>query len=352
MKKWMGISCAVLALATAPVMAADNELSAAEKAEGYKLMFDGSTFASFKAWFVDYSKDSTATSLDETKWKVNTTTKTISLPSGSATDIRTIKKFKDFELRWTYRIDGNQGVFYRALLTYDRAWLTGIEYAINDLTNLGKDNPGAAYDLYAPPTPLPYNTFSTQKWNTARIVVKGDSVEHWSNEVKVVGFKYHSPDFWVQYNASKWVREGPRTLTNTVAGRQDVNSGFITEGYLGLQGDHGGRWQIKDLKVTETPCFGPIKADGSVCASTIVAGNKAFNLDFDVQAGSRGVSVAIKGQAVKAAHIVGLDGKRIATAALSKDGRKAEFARSFKNGVYFLKLDMGTGVVSRKINVL
>lgn len=346
---------AVSTLAAAPIMAADNELTAAEKAEGYQLLFDGSTFNSFKLNFVDYVKgDSTNTTLNQDKWRVNTTDHTIALPSGSATDIRSIKKYKDFELRWTYRIDGNQGVFYRALLKYDRAWLTGIEYAINDVTNLGKDNPGAAYDLYAPPTPVPYNTFSTAKWNTARIVVKGDSVEHWSNGVKVVGFKYHSPSFWTTYNTSKWVNEGPRTLTNTVPGRQDVGTGFITEGYIGLQGDHGGRWQIKDLKLTESPCFGAIKADGSVCPSSPISvdGNKAFKLDYSIHAGTRGVFVGINGDAVKAAQIVGLDGKRVATAAMIENGRKAEFSGMFKTGVYILKLDMGSGVVSRKFNVL
>jgi hypothetical protein len=228
-----------------------------------------------------------------------------------------------------------------------------VEYAINNVTNLGKDNPGAAYDLYAPPDPVPYNSFSSQKWNNARIIVKGDSVEHWSNSVKVVGYKYHSPDFWTRYNVSKWVTEGPRTLTNLVQGRQDVNSGYITEGFLGLQGDHSGKWQIKDLKVTENPCFGPIKADGSVCATTSLGNNaKTGPVAFaTLRQGAGKLTIAFPNEAVRNASIMGLDGRLIGRASLSEGGRKAEFSDAPKTGLYFLKLDLSSGVVTQKVNL-
>lgn len=350
----------VASIGLGAAQAEDNVLTPAEVKEGYKLMFDGSTVASFKAYWVNYVKGDPNTTTLSSEWKVNPTDHTITLPKGSIPeDARSVKMYKDFEFRWTYRIHANQGVFYRSTLQYDRAYLSGVEYAINNVTNLGVDNPGAAYDLYAPPTPVPYNTFdavtNTGLWNKGRIVVIGDSVEHWANDVKVVGYRYHSKDFWAHYNVSKWVTTGGRSLTNLVAGSQDVGSGFITEGYLGLQADHGGKWQLKDLKVTETPCFGPIKPDGSVCASTGIALQRAKNVPVQFAVARQGlgsVTLTFAEDVVKSAALVGMDGKVIGHGVVSGAGHKAEFSDSFKTGLYFLRLETASGVVTQKLNLL
>jgi hypothetical protein len=350
MKRWILSSVAVLSLQMGVVRADDNVLTPAEVQEGYRLLFDG-TLASFKTEWVDYVKGSSTNTNLDAKWIVDATNKCISLPSGSSADIRSTKTYKDFELRLSYRIDGNQGIFYRSLLTGDRAWQTGVEYAINNVTNLAKDNPGAAYDLYAPPDPVPYFLFNTAKWNAARIVVKGDSVEHWSNGVKVVGYKYHSPTFWDTYNISKWNAEN--RLTNVTVG--DRNSGYIPEGYLGIQGDHGGRWQIKDLKLTTTPCFGPVKPDGTVCAGSSigdVASPKSNKVAFTSQRGSGNLTVTFANEAVRSASIVGLNGKVMSRASLSEGGRKAVFADELKTGLYFLRLNLASGSVTQKLNLL
>jgi hypothetical protein len=353
MKRWILTTAAVLAIQLGAVRAEDNVLTPAEVAEGFRLMFDG-TLASFKADWVDYIKGNTTNTTLDAKWVVDANLKAISLPSGSTNqDIRSTKMYKDFELRLNYRIDGNQGIYYRALQNTDRAWQTGIEYAINNVTNLGKDNPGAAYDIYAPPTPVPYYLFNTAKWNSARIVVKGDSVEHWANGIKVVGFKYHSTAFWVAYNQSKWHPDD--VLTNKVPKTQDVGSGYIEEGYLGFQGDHGGRWQIKDLKLTTKPCFGPIKDDGSVCAGTtaILNGSKARTVNFAaIRGGSGNLTITFADEIVKRASIIGLDGKAMGRASLSEGGRKAEFTEALKTGLYFLRLELASGSVTQKLNLL
>jgi hypothetical protein len=333
--------------------AEDNVLSQVEVMDGYSLLFDGSSINSFKASFVDYVKgNATNTNLDA-KWKVDATCHCITLPAGNAPDIRSTKTYKDFELRLTYRIDNNQGIFYRARLDGDRAWQTGVEYAINNVTNLGKDNPGAAYDLYAP-NPIPYNLFSTEKWNTARIVVKADSVEHWMNEAKVVGYKYHSPSFWEAYNVSKWNAEN--RLTNKVAG--DRNSGYIEEGYIGLQADHGGKWIIKDLKITTTkPCFGSLNQYGSSCGTVppSAIGNSAIvpRIAFaSIDTRGANLIVSFDGKDVKGASVIGLDGKVLSRASLLEGGRKAVFAGAPKTGLYFLKVDMASGSVTQKVNLL
>ncbi|MDB5048284.1 MAG: hypothetical protein JWO30_1355 [Fibrobacteres bacterium] len=350
MKKWILISAAMLSIQLGKARAEDNVLSPADVADGYSLLFDG-TLASFKSNWVDYVKgNATNTNLDS-KWILDATCHCITMGIGNAPDIRSVKTYKDFELRMNFRIDNNQGIFYRSLLTGDRAWQTGVEYAINNVTNLGKDNPGSAYDLYAP-DPITYQLFTTNKWNSVRIVVKGDSVEHWMNEKKVVGYKYHSPAFWEAYNVSKWNAEN--RLTNKVVG--DRNSGYIEEGYLGLQGDHGGKWIIKDLKITTAhPCFGPINTDGSSCGTTAI-GNAAvgpkvaFISSLRQAAGT--LTATFSDKTVQRASLIGLNGKVMSRASLSEGGRKAYFAELPKTGLYLLRLDLASGSVTQKLNIL
>jgi hypothetical protein len=358
-KQWVLASAALLSLHLGMARAEDNVLNEAEKKEGYRLLFNG-TLASFKAEWVDYVKNNATNTNLDAKWVLDAANKCISLPSGSTTDIRSVKSYKDFELRMTYRIDGNQGIIYRGLLTYDFLWQTGVEFAINNVTNLGKDNPGAAYDIFAPPEPVPYNVsesgkLNSAKWNTARVIVIGDSVEHWSNGIRVVAYKYHSPSFWTAYNLSKWAKQDNKALTNVVAGRQDVNSGSIPEGYLGLQGDHGGRWQIKDLKLTTTPCFGPIKADSSVCASTSLSGvsakSKQENLKVVRHGGSR-FTVTFEDASVRNAVILSLNGKVMRRATILENGKKGEFSGDLKPGLYFLKVEGASGWFTQKVNLI
>jgi hypothetical protein len=348
MKKWILASAALLSLNVGVVRAQDNVLNPAEVAEGYKLLFDG-TLQTFKNNWVDYIKGNATNTNTDAKFIADAACKCITMTNGQAADLRSTKIYKDFELRMNFRIDGNQGILYRTLLTTDRAWQTGVEYAINNVTNLGKDNPGAAYDIYAP-NPITYQLFSTGKWNSARIVVVGDSVEHWMNDKKVVGYKYHSPTFWETYNVSKWNTE--EQLTNLKA---HDRSEYIKEGYLGLQGDHGGKWMIKDFKLTEKPCFGPLKPDGSVCASTVMVNDHKFVRQATFSAlrqGSGNVAITFANDLVKSATIVGLDGKSISQGTLTEGGHKAIFGNVIKAGLYFLRLDLASGTVTQKLNLL
>lgn len=223
-----------------------NVLSAEEKAEGFELLFDG-TLNGFKAHWVDYVQGNPNNNNLSSEWQVIAGDQAIGIQANTE-DIRSRRKFMDFDLRMDYRCDGNEGVFYRSLLSDDHAWVTGIEYAINNYTNDSKDAPGAAYDLFGP-RPNSYQLFSTLKWNSLRVVAKADSIEHWMNGVKVVGFRLHSPAFWKAYEASKW--NTAQKMTFKVPG--DRSAGFIEAGYLGFQADHNGRWRIRNLRIKEFP---------------------------------------------------------------------------------------------------
>jgi hypothetical protein len=87
------------------------------------------------------------------------------------------------------------------------------------------------------------------------------------NGVKVVSYTYHSPDFWAAVQDSKWSTQSQNTFTLDVEG--DKSKGPILEGYLGLQGDHGGQWYIRNLRVlTEGPCL-KLGAVDEVCGTVV-----------------------------------------------------------------------------------
>jgi hypothetical protein len=200
---------------------------------------------------VNYEKNNASNTTLSTGWTTDSAGSIVT--AGNTSNIRSTRTYGNFDFRMEYRNDGNQGIIYRHLLTGDAAWQTGVEFAVNNDSNKTKASPGAAYDLYAP-SPNAYSVYGSGKWNSARIVAVGDSVEHWMNGVKVVGYKYHSPAWWTAYSASKW--ESLQTMSFKVPGNK--TEGYITEGYLGLEGDHGGKWQIRNIRINSTnPKLGP-----------------------------------------------------------------------------------------------
>jgi len=101
--------------------------------------------------------------------------------------IVTKKEFGDFELAFEWKIakGGNSGIKYRVRKYGDRT--LGCEYQIYDPN--GKEvqpinKTASLYDLYAPDPSV--KVLEPGKWNTAKIVVKGDRIEHWLNGSIVV----------------------------------------------------------------------------------------------------------------------------------------------------------------------
>jgi Domain of Unknown Function (DUF1080) len=235
----------ILVLGTVGIaMAQDtvNVLTSYETQQGFELMFDG-TANSFRNLFADYQQNNTTSTSLNAGW----TASGGALVNGSANrDIRSRKMYRNFDWRFEYKNPGNQGVFYRFDASGQYAWYSGIEFAIDDALNQAADlTAGSAYDLIAPVQPNPYKTFSTGQWNKLRIVAKGDSVEHWMNDVKVVAFKYWGQSFLASFPSSKWSGTAYQRYCQTA----NNNRTFIPSGYLGLQGDHGGAWQIRKMRI-------------------------------------------------------------------------------------------------------
>ena len=155
------------------------------------------------------------------------------VPGGG--DIRTTQQYRDFELDFDWQISpgGNSGVFYRASASND---LNGPEYQILDNTRHpdGKSpitSAASAYGIYAPSADL---TRPVGDWNSGRIIVQGNHVEHWLNGSKVLSYELGSPDWQARVAASKF--------RGTIYGQ-------AAEGYIVLQ-DHGAAVHYRNVVIT------------------------------------------------------------------------------------------------------
>ncbi|QTN31428.1 DUF1080 domain-containing protein [Akkermansiaceae bacterium] len=187
-------------LFTIPALASDNNtLSPEEKAAGWKLFFNGRDLSDFRAFGSDARPGE--------GWKVDQGILK-KLPGVKGGDIVTKKKYNDFFLIWEWRISekGNSGIKY--LVDESRPKAPGPEFQILD----DKGHPdakkganrqtGALYDIVAPsPDKL---LKPVGEWNRSRIIVRGNSVEHWVNGSPVLGYELGSPELMAAIAKSKF----------------------------------------------------------------------------------------------------------------------------------------------------
>jgi 3-keto-disaccharide hydrolase len=207
-----------------------NTLTAAERAAGWRLLFDGRTTAGWRGWKMD-SMPSGWQVVDGTLKRVK-----------PAADIITTEKFANFELslEWNLAKNGNSGIFYRASEDDDAIYWSAPELQVLDdaghpdgqsrLTAAGAD-----YGLYPSPAGV---VRPAGQWNQVRLVVNGKHVEHWLNGVKVVEYELGSPDWEAKVKASKFA---PHT-----------HYGRNAEGYIGLQ-EHEYPVAFRNIKIRALP---------------------------------------------------------------------------------------------------
>ncbi|OGV69912.1 MAG: hypothetical protein A2283_11085 [Lentisphaerae bacterium RIFOXYA12_FULL_48_11] len=170
---------------------ADNTLTAEEQAAGWQLLFDGQ---SLKGWR-QYGKPGTGCDAIGSGWKVSSgLLKKLSGVKGG--DIITEQKYTDFELTWEWRLekDGNNGIKY--LVTESRPQAPGYEYQMIDDNSdkwkklHAKAKTASFYEVLAPAEDKPLKPAG--EWNTSRLVVQGNQVEHWLNGKKVLTYELGS----------------------------------------------------------------------------------------------------------------------------------------------------------------
>jgi len=210
---------------------AHNHLSEAEKAGGWKLLFNGTNMDGWRT-FKNKANDS---------WEVVDGTlhcKSDSLAKQRA-DILTVDQYTNFDLVFDWKIapGDNSGVIYRATEEFDQPYLSGPEYQVIDDTGYAHDLTDAQtsasnYDMHAAPADKPINP--PGEWNTGRIVANGNHIEHWLNGKKIVEYEINSDDWKKRRAESKW--------------KDAAGYGIATQGHIDLQ-DHGGEVWYRNIKV-------------------------------------------------------------------------------------------------------
>lgn len=219
----------------------DNTISEEESAQGWKLLWDGK---SSEGW-----RGAKLASFPAKGWNIeNGVLKVQKSTGGESTnggDIVTIKKYKNFELSVDFKITqgANSGIkyFVDTELNKGAGSSIGCEFQILDdkqhpdakLGVKGNRTLGSLYDLIPAPENKPFrNNF----FNTARIVVKGNKVEHYLNDVKIIEYERGTQMWNALVNYSKY--------------SVWPDFGLAAEGHILLQ-DHGDEVWFKNIKIKE-----------------------------------------------------------------------------------------------------
>ena len=205
-----------------------NTLSAAQRDAGWRLLFDGASLDGWRGYDMEGLPGG---------WAVEDGLLTRVGPGG---DLITDEEFSDFELslEWMVEEGGNSGVFYRAAEGEEWIYHSAPEFQIlDDPNHADGQNPttsaGANYALHPAPRGV---VRPANEWNTARIMVRGSSVEHWLNGTRVVAYELGSADWEERVARSKFV-EWPAY-------------GQAARGHIGLQ-DHGDRVWYRNIMIRE-----------------------------------------------------------------------------------------------------
>jgi hypothetical protein len=233
-----GVAIAAIAIATgcsssngAVAAKTANTLSTAEMQDGWKALFDGTTTAGWR----NYRKTTISPG-----WTVENGALVRS--GKDAGDIITADQYRNFDLvlDWKVAEGGNSGVFYRATQDGDYIWQSAPEMQVlDDAKHSDGKSPltsaGSNFALYEAPRGA---VRPAGEWNTARLLVNGNHVEHWLNGTKLLEYELGS-DEWKQRVAGSKFRTMPLY-------------GKAAEGYIGLQ-DHGDRVEFRNIRIKVLP---------------------------------------------------------------------------------------------------
>ena len=201
----------------------------------WTVLFDGSSTDKFRGYNMQTFPGS---------WKVEDGA-LVTLTGVPNVDLVTKEAYKDFELafEWKVSVAGNSGVFFhmQELLSHESGngnspnWLDNFEMQILDDINFNDKEPkrsaGSLYDLI---TPQHKQLKPVGEYNLAKLIVKGNHVEHWLNGSKLLEYEMGSDEM------NKLLRESKF--------KSNSNYGKSTDGLIMFQ-HHGQKVWFKNIRI-------------------------------------------------------------------------------------------------------
>jgi len=216
--KAIALGLAIAALSTAApsagAWAAENTLTPQEKAAGWKLLFDGKTTAGWRGFKQAQIGPG---------WNVKDG---VLFPDPKvAKDIVTKADYASFDLTFDWKIStkGNSGVMFHVIPVGDETYESGPEYQLLDNAR-GEPPLERAGGLFALVAPSMDMTKPVGGWNSARLLVDHNKVQHWLNGMLVAEYEIGSPQFKALVAASKF-KQWPQFATGQTGGIALQNHG-------------------------------------------------------------------------------------------------------------------------------
>lgn len=221
-----------------------NILTSAEKAEGWELLFDGTTLNGWRSF--------NENALVGESWVVeNGTIKATGAGDDAHGYIVTDKVYGNFDLKWEWKISkgGNSGMLYHVVEgpQYAVPYVTGPEYQLIDDENFTEMNDGYVlepwqrcavdYAMYVPDFEK-RNLKPAGEWNQSEIIFDNGHVTYLLNGQVTVEFDAWTPDWYARKNSGKW--------------ENAPEYGLARRGVICLQ-DHGYPAWFRNVKIKELP---------------------------------------------------------------------------------------------------
>ena len=211
-------------LAYAADNAPSNTLTKKEKADGWKLLFDGKSVAGWKSW-------KTKQSLKLGQWVIEDGALTRGKGGG---DIYSSDAFENFELALEWKTTGNSGILIRVDPSAGGPiYKVAPEMQIERSGGKGSTSAGGLYALYEIACEGEKIIYP-DGWNTVKIRIVDGHGTHWFNGKQVADYQIGSEDWNARVAKSKF--------------KNWKGFGETAKGHIGLQ-DHGAKVSFRNIKI-------------------------------------------------------------------------------------------------------